>query len=128
MKFARIACALVLIGCSAFTFAHARLVKADPADGSTVTVAPTKFMLTFGEPAKLTVLSLQKDAEPAKKIGPLPTNASAEISVPAPKLAPGKYVLSWRAVGDDGHVMPGKLSFTVGPSPAATSAPGSTSL
>src|SRR5258708_5477455 len=128
MKFARIACALVLISCSAFAFAHARLVKADPADGSTVTVAPTKFVLTFSEPAKLAALTLQKDAEPAKKIGPLPTNASAEISVPAPKLAPGKYVLSWRAVGDDGHVMPGKLSFTVGPSPAATSAPGSTSL
>ena len=128
MTFARIACALVLVGCSAFAFGHAKLVKADPANGTTVAVAPTKFVLTFGEPAKLTALSLQKDAEPAKKIGPLPTDASAEISVPAPKLAPGKYVLSWRAVGDDGHVMPGKLSFTVGPSPAATSAPGSTGL
>ena len=128
MTFARIACALVLVGCNAFAFGHAKLVKADPANGTTVAVAPTKFVLTFGEPAKLTALSLQKDAEPAKKIGPLPTDASAEISVPAPKLAPGKYILSWRVVGDDGHVMPGKLSFTVGPSPAATSAPGSTGL
>ena len=128
MTFARIACALVLVGCSAFAFGHAKLVKAEPANGTTVTVAPTKFVLTFGEPAKLTALSLQKDAEPAKKIGPLPTDSAAEISVPAPKLTPGKYVLSWRAVGDDGHVMPGKLSFTVGPSPAATSAPGSTGL
>jgi methionine-rich copper-binding protein CopC len=128
MKIARIACALVLVGCSALAFAHAKLVKAEPANGSTVTVVPTKFVLTFGEPAKLTALSLQKDAEPAKKIGPLPTDASAQISIPAPKLAPGKYVLSWRVVGDDGHVMPGKLSFTVGPSPAATSAPGSTGL
>jgi copper transport protein len=126
MKIARIACAFVLIGCSALAFAHARLVKADPADGSTVKAAPTKFVLTFGEPAKLTALSLQKDAEPAKKIGPLPAAASAEISVPAPKMEPGKYVLSWRVVGDDGHVLPGKLTFTVGPSPAATSAPGST--
>jgi copper transport protein len=127
MKITRIACALVLIGCSALAFAHARLIKADPANGSTVKAAPTKFVLTFGEPAKLTVLSLQKDAEPAKKIGPLPTEASAEISVPAPKMQPGKYILSWRVVGDDGHVLPGKLTFNVGPSPAATSAPGSTS-
>jgi copper transport protein len=128
MKFARLACALVLVGCSAFAFAHAKLVKADPADGSTVKVVPTKFVLTFGEPAKLTALSLQKDSEPPRKIGPLPTDASAEISIPAPKLAPGKYVLSWRVVGDDGHVLPGKLSFTVGASPAATSAAGSTGL
>jgi methionine-rich copper-binding protein CopC len=74
----------------------------------------------------LTALSLQKDAEPAKKLGPLPATPSAEISIPAPKLAAGKYVLSWRAVSNDGHVMPGKVSFTVGPSPAATSAPGAT--
>jgi copper transport protein len=126
MKIARIALALALMSCGALAFAHTHLVKADPANGSTVKVAPTKFVLTFAEPAKLTSMSLQKDAEPAKKVGPLPTAASAEISIPAPQLAAGKYVLTWRAVSDDGHVMPGKLSFTVGPSPATTSAPGST--
>jgi methionine-rich copper-binding protein CopC len=115
MKFSRVAGALVLIGWSALALAHAHLVKAVPADGSTVKSSPPKFVLTFNEPAKLTVVSLQKDAEPATKIGPLPTTASAEISIPAPQLAAGKYVLSWRAVGDDGHVMPGKVSFTVAP-------------
>ena len=127
MKSARVACALILVGCSALAFAHAKLVKSDPGDGTTVKAAPTKFVLTFGEPAKLTTLTLQKDTEPAKKIGPLPTEASAEISVPAPKLHPGKYVLAWRAVGGDGHVLPGKVTFTVGATPATTSAPGSTS-
>lgn len=115
MKFSRMAGAVVLIGWSALALAHAHLLKAVPADGSTVTAAPPTFVLTFNEPAKLTVVSLQKDAEPAKKIGPLPTTAAAEISIPAPQLAAGKYVLSWRAVGDDGHVMPGKVSFTVAP-------------
>lgn len=127
MKVARIAGALVLMSCGALAFAHARLLRADPAEGSTVNVAPAKFVLTFSEPAKLTALTLQKDAEQAKKIGPLPTDAAAEISIPAPKLAPGKYVLSWRVVGNDGHVLPGTVSFTVGSSPATTSAPGSTS-
>lgn len=127
MKVARIAGALVLMSCGALAFAHARLLGADPAEGSTVNVAPAKFVLTFSEPAKLTALTLQKDAEQAKRIGPLPTDAAAEISVPAPKLAPGKYVLSWRVVGNDGHVLPGTVSFTVGSSPATTSAPGSTS-
>ena len=126
MKIARIACASALLACGALAFAHTHLVKAVPADGSTVMVSPPKFILTFAEPAKLTVLSLQKDAEPARKIGPLPTTPSAEISIPAPQLVAGKYVLSWRAVSDDGHVMPGKLTFTVGPSGATTSAPGAT--
>jgi copper transport protein len=127
MKTARIACAMVLMGCSAFAFAHARLLKADPAEGSIVRAAPTKFVLTFSEAAKLTALSLQKDAETPRKIIPLPTEAAADISVAAPKMEPGKYVLSWRVVGQDGHVLPGKVTFTVGASPAATSAPGSTS-
>jgi copper transport protein len=120
MKLARMACAWVLVGCSALAIAHAKLVKADPANGSTVKAAPTKFVLTFVEPAKLTALSLQKGAEPAKKIGPLPTDASAEVSIPAPKMEPGIYTLSWRVVGSDGHVLPGKVTFTVGASPAAT--------
>jgi methionine-rich copper-binding protein CopC len=127
MKIARIACALLLVGTTAFAFAHAKLLKSDPVEGSTVKAAPTRFVLTFGEPAKLTRLTLQKGAEPARKIGPLPTDAAAEISVPAPKLEPGKYVLAWRAVGNDSHVVPGKLTFTVGATPATTHAPGSTS-
>jgi methionine-rich copper-binding protein CopC len=127
MKTARIACALLLVGASALAVAHAKLLKSDPVEGSTVKAAPTKFVLTFGEPAKLTTLTLQKGAEPAKKIGPLPTDAAAEISVPAPKLEPGKYTLAWRAVGDDSHIVPGKPTFTVGATPATTSAPGSTS-
>lgn len=119
MKSYRVTSALVLLGCSALALAHTHLVKAVPADGSTLTAAPAAFILTFAEPVKMTALSLQKGAEPAQKIGPLPTAPAAEISVPAPKLTAGKYVLSWRAVGDDGHVMPGKLSFTLAAAAAA---------
>jgi methionine-rich copper-binding protein CopC len=125
MKLTRLTFAVALMGCSALAFAHTHLVKADPADGSSLKAAPTKFVLTFAEPAKLTALSLQKDAEPVKKVGPLPTTASAQISIPAPPLTAGKYTLSWRVVSNDGHVMPGKLSFTVGPLASAPGATGS---
>jgi len=126
MKFARIACTVILMSCGVAAFAHTHLEKAVPADGSTLTAAPTKFVLTFAEPVKATALSLQKDGGPVQKLGPLPTAPMAEVSIPAPQLAAGKYVLSWRVVTDDGHVMPGKISFTVAPSGAATSAPGAT--
>jgi copper resistance protein C len=33
--------------------------------------------------------------------------------VPLPRLAPGRYTLSWRVVGEDSHVVPGTLHFTV---------------
>ena len=118
--------ALALLGCIALASAHTHLVKAIPADGSTVTVSPPKFVLTFADAARLTMLSLQKNGGPAQKLGPLPTDATAQISIPAPQLTAGKYVLSWRAVSADGHVMPGKLGFTVAASGATTNAPGAT--
>jgi copper transport protein len=128
MKIARCAFTLTLLGFVALAVAHTHLVKSVPANGATLTESPAKFVLTFAEPAKLTALSLQKDSGPAQKLGPLPTTAAAEISMPAPQLKTGKYVLSWRVVSDDGHIMPGTLSFTVGPSGATTSAPGATGL
>jgi methionine-rich copper-binding protein CopC len=118
MKIPRVVYALLLLGCSAMALAHTHLVKAIPADGSTLTRSPPNFVLTFAEPVKMTALSLRKDTDAAKKIGPLPTTSAAVISIPAPPLTAGKYVLSWRAVGDDGHVMPGKVSFTMGASGA----------
>jgi copper transport protein len=126
MKIARLVYALALLACGAAAVAHTHLTKSVPADGSTVTVSPPKFVLTFAEPARLTAMSIQKDSAPAKKLAPLPAAAAGEIAVTAPQLAAGKYVLTWRALSDDGHVMPGKISFTVAPSGAPTSAPGVT--
>jgi methionine-rich copper-binding protein CopC len=126
MKMAGLVCALILIGYGPVAGAHARFAKAVPANGSTVTVSPPNFVLTFAEPVKMTALSLQKGTDPKQKLGPLPSVPTAEISVPAPKLTAGKYVLSWVVVGDDGHVMPGKVSFTVAQS-ATGVAPGATS-
>jgi methionine-rich copper-binding protein CopC len=114
MKLNRLMCVLALMSWNAMAFAHTHLVKSDPADGSTVKVSPQKFVLTFAEPVKVTALTAQREGEAAKKLAPLPSAAAAEVSVPAPQLAPGKYVLSWRAAGDDGHVMAGKITFTVG--------------
>ena len=118
MNIARTTWFAVLVGCSTVTFAHTHLVKSVPAEGSTVAISPPSFVLTFTEPATLTALSLQKAGEPARKLGPLPRAAAAEISVPAPPLTAGKYMLSWRVLSKDGHVMPGKVRFTVGPSGA----------
>jgi methionine-rich copper-binding protein CopC len=91
--------------------AHAHLTAAVPAEGS-AGKAPEHVVLTFSEAARITAMSLQREGEEPRKLAPLPAEMAAHITIPLPKLLPGKYTLSWRAVSDDGHVVPGTLHFT----------------
>jgi methionine-rich copper-binding protein CopC len=93
--------------------AHAHLQKSNPADNSVITTSPSNLVLNFSEAARLTVLSIQKDSEPAQNLKPLPTTAAQQISVSLPQLTPGTYSVSWRVVSEDGHVMAGALHFTL---------------
>jgi methionine-rich copper-binding protein CopC len=94
--------------------AHTHLKSSVPAEGSTVTAAPKEIVLNFGEPVRLTALSLQKDGADEVKLTLLPKDAAAKLSVAVPALDAGHYAVNWRILGDDGHVMIGKVEFTVG--------------
>ncbi len=113
MKASIATAAVALLAFSALADAHAHLKESQPAEGSIVTAAPANIVLKFSEDAQLTALTVQKEGGPEQKIAPLPTAPSAQVSVPAPKLSPGKYTVSWRVVSDDNHVMAGKLHFTI---------------
>jgi methionine-rich copper-binding protein CopC len=104
---------LVLVAFAVTAGAHAHLQKSSPADGSVVTTSPSNLVLNLSEPARLTALSIQKGNEPKQDLKPLPTTAAQQISVPLPPLTPGTYSVSWRALSNDGHVMPGTVHFTV---------------
>lgn len=108
--------ALLLL--AAVAHAHAHLTAAVPADGS-VGKAPEHIVLTFSEAARLTAMTLQREGEEPHKLTPLPAEMGTRITVPLPKLSPGRYTLSWRVVSDDGHIVPGTLHFTVLESDAA---------
>jgi methionine-rich copper-binding protein CopC len=110
-----------LIGSTAMMSAeaHAHLRGATPAPGSVVAAAPSRIVLDFSEAARLTAAWISRNDGTREKLGPLPQQASAEIAVPLPALAPGQYVISWRVVGDDGHIVPGQLRFTVAAAGAA---------
>jgi methionine-rich copper-binding protein CopC len=101
-----------LLALAAVAQAHTHLKSATPAEGSTVK-APGQITLTFSQSAQVTALSIQKEGEAEQKLSPLPAAAADHVTVPAPKLAPGKYTVNWRVVSDDKHVMSGKLHFTV---------------
>lgn len=102
--------ALLIFGVTAGAHSHA--TKTVPAEGSVITASPPNIVLNFSDPARLTALSIQKGNDEPQKLGPLPTEAAKQISVPAPQLAPGSYVVNWRIVSGDNHVMSGKISFT----------------
>jgi methionine-rich copper-binding protein CopC len=112
---------MALLGAAAVAHAHAHLVASVPADKSRI-AAPAAVELKFNEAVKLTALTVQHGKDAAKPLTPLPARASATLSVPLPKLDAGDYVVAWRVAGDDGHIMSGKLGFTVDPAAAPASA------
>ena len=118
MQCTRIIAGLVLSLAATVALAHAHLKKAVPADGAVISTAPANVVLSFSEPAHLTACWIQKGDGPKQKVTGLPTAAAADITVPLPQLDPGTYVLSWNVVGEDTHIVPGQMHFTV----SATSA------
>ena len=119
MKYSKAWSGLLLSCIATVALAHAHLKKAVPADGGMVDAAPSNVLLSFSEPARLTACWIQKGDGPKQKIEGLSTTPAADISVPLPKLEPGSYVLSWKVVGDDTHIVPGQIHFTVSGTAAA---------
>ena len=113
MKLIRLLCTLTLLSGAVIAQAHTHLQKSNPTDGSVVSTPPSHVVLTFSEPVRVTAAWIQKNDGPKEKLGPLPGQSSAAATLALPSLTPGTYLVSWRAAGDDGHVMPGQLHFTV---------------
>jgi copper resistance protein C len=110
---------------TAHAWAHTHLAKSDPADGSVLAKAPEHIALQFEHPVRITELTIQKGTEKGEKLlSSLPEAPTDKINAAAPKLTAGAYVVSWRAVGSDGHVMSGKVRFTVSGGAAPTAASG----
>ena len=107
--------ALVGVLASNFASAHAHLHASTPANHSIVAEAPKQINLQFNEAVQLTAATIQKGDGAASKLGPLPVAAAKDFTLAAPALAPGTYIVKWRAMSDDGHIMSDKLLFTVGP-------------
>ncbi len=107
--------AMALLACATVANAHAHLRSSIPADASTVSASPPSLVLNFSESALLTAAAIQGAGGAARKLEPLPTKAAAQLSLPLPALAPGTYVVSWRMLSADGHIVPGSIHFTVAP-------------
>jgi methionine-rich copper-binding protein CopC len=104
--------AALLTVCAAGAEAHAHLLSAVPADNSSLSTSPAQLVLRFSESARLTALWISKDGAPKQKLA-APDASQPQLTVPLPPLAPGHYLVSWRALSADGHVVSGQIRFTL---------------
>ena len=104
---------LALIGAATPAFAHAHLLKSSPAPGSHIR-APRHVTLTFSEalePAFSGALLMDSDG---RNFNGAPVKVDGSVMTLTPeRLAPGRYHVSWHAVGHDTHRTEGEISFIV---------------
>ena len=93
-------------------FAHASLIRAEPADGAVVAEPPVELRLTFNEPVSPLVMRLIGPA--GEVVAPQSKAENTIVTVTPPRLRRGTHVLSWRVVSADGHPVGGSLTFSVG--------------
>jgi methionine-rich copper-binding protein CopC len=106
--------AIIALAVAVPLFAHMKILKTEPADGSTVTSSPKQVQVWFDETPdiKVTKMTLTGPGG-AAKLG-VPKLADKSIQAPVPgSLAGGAYTVDWTSAGDDGHVQKGQFKFTV---------------
>lgn len=96
--------------------AHATLVATLPEAGYSVTEAPQELGLVFDERVSLDTLRVEGQARgdvrtTAPHVSPDGMTISARPATPLPE---GRYTVSWRVIGLDGHEIEGTFGFGVG--------------
>ena len=130
--FKKIIAIFILLSLPTMALSHSPLKQANPMDGALLTKAPTEYKMLFKSPAKLIKFEiLQKVQSETKKpslLKSLLKNSDGKLVklnykpslvlseshlIKLPKINYGSYEVRWRAMGEDGHVLKGILTFEV---------------
>jgi copper resistance protein C len=98
--------------------AHDNLVSAVPADGATVTTAPSRVRLVFDENVQRADIVVAGPSGARVERGParvLDKTASIRVDV----MAAGRYTVGFRVVSADGHAVSGQTRFRFTPGGSA---------
>jgi len=118
--------ALAAVGFAGPAAAHDVLISSDPADGSTVQVAPQTVTLTFDQPVQdfEPVVTVTGPDGQSYQSGSPTVDSTVVTNAVSPLTAAGEYAIAYRVVSADGHPVTGevKFQFTGAPAPAASSA------
>ncbi|KAF2991780.1 copper resistance protein CopC [Methylocystis sp. MJC1] len=106
------------VGIVAPASAHSFLVEATPSSKDHVATSPKIIKLRFGggvEP-KYSKLTIEDTSGKVLGSGAAGTpDKPRELSMDGPELAAGKYVVRYRVLSTDGHIVEGNYEFTVDP-------------
>lgn len=103
---------------------HAQLVRSTPGDGSAGNASPAEVVMEFTEPVSL--INPREDVEVVDSEGQSVVASPASVvrddvkSIQVPlrrDLPDGTYTVRYRIVSADSHIIPGVLTFAVGPGP-----------
>jgi len=95
--------------------AHSPMSSSSPADGEVLAAAPRALEMKFRSEARLVRLTLtgaQSGEVTLSKEHLMVEKHRHTVVLPA--IAADKYVVRWRALSADGHLVKGSFSFTVG--------------
>lgn len=116
-----------LLGLAGPAAAHNTLVGSDPAEGAQLTTGPGEVRLTFDQPVRAgegynTVNVVGPDGSYWTD-GQVRVTGNS-VSAPVRPLGPaGVYTVGYRVLSNDGHPVPGKVSFTLTEPGGGTPAP-----
>jgi methionine-rich copper-binding protein CopC len=103
-------CLLSLIAVGAL--AHTGLKNSVPVAQAVLAEPVSQIVLEFNGAVRLTAVSLANLAGSAIPLGKLPVETQARFVVGVQeRLPPGDYLITWRAVGADTHVVSGEIRF-----------------
>ncbi len=122
-RFLLLALTLVLAAPS-LALGHAQLVRSSPGDASAGNASPAEVVMEFTEPVSLITPREDVEVVDAKGQSVVASPASVvrddvkAIQVPLQRDLPdGTYTVRYRIVSADSHIIPGVLTFAVGPGP-----------
>ncbi len=110
-----VAMLLTVLGATS-AVAHSFLVDATPSSKEHVATSPKTVKLRFGGGVEPPYSKITIETPDGKVLGEGNTGVPGkprELTANAPELAPGKYIVRYRVLSSDGHIVEGNYEFTV---------------
>lgn len=94
--------------------AHSVVRGSHPLDGERLTTSPERLDVIFSKPTRIIKASIIHDEGAPLTLEPSTKEPSQKVSFSPVPTEPGMYVIKWRAISQDGHVLKGQIGFSIG--------------
>ena len=106
----------LILAMMTLSFGHSAMKSTSPSDNEVLSANPEMIHLTFAAPArvmKVTMTHSMADISHEKQLEISTRELVNELHLSPDFMGPGKYLIEWRALGEDGHVLKGEFTFKV---------------